>query len=139
LVGPPETIVLVGFSKTIPLVGLSDAIALVGLSETTALVELSEATMLVELPGDTTPVPVILFVWADAAPPQKSATDEITAKYTLRFCFFLSANAFIIFNKLNFQIHFRESPWIRTLQNAMRRNTKIWFNEKTSDEANRVV
>jgi hypothetical protein len=130
LVGPPETIVLVGFSKTIPLVGLSDAIALVGLSETTALVELSEAT---------TPVPVILFVWADAAPPQKSATDEITAKYTLRFCFFLSANAFIIFNKLNFQIHFRESPWIRTLQNAMRRNTKIWFNEKTSDEANRVV
>jgi len=42
----------------------------------------------VELPEATAPVGVTVFVWANAVPPPDSATDEITAKYTLRFCYF---------------------------------------------------
>jgi len=43
------------------------------------------------------------FVCAKAALPQDNATDEMTAKYNLRFLFFPSAKVFINFNGLNFQ------------------------------------
>jgi hypothetical protein len=42
------------------------------------------------------------FVCAEAPLPQDNATDEMTAKYNLRFLFFLSANFFINFNGLFF-------------------------------------
>ena len=91
---------------------------------------LSETMTFVGFTEDTTIVGTALFVCASAVPPQDNATNEITVKYSLRFPYFLSAKVFIIFNGLNFQNISGESPRIRTLRNAMRRNTKIWFNEK---------
>ena len=95
-------------------------------------VEVSDATEFVA--ADTT------FVWAKAALPQDNATDEMTAKYNLRFLFFLSANFFINFNGLNFQTRFREFLRIRALRNAARHRTKNFnFLEMISNEANRTV
>jgi hypothetical protein len=71
-----------------------------------------------------------MFVWAKAALPQDSATDEMTAKYNLRFLFFLSVNFFINFKGLIFSKQLREFLRTRALRNATRRNAKIWFNGK---------
>ena len=48
----------------------------------------------VELPDASAFAAATLFVCASAVPPQDSATDEITAKYNLRFLFFFSAKLF---------------------------------------------
>jgi hypothetical protein len=66
-------------------------------------VGLSEITTLVGFPEAAPFVGIASFVCASASPPQDSATDEITAKYTLRLSYFLSANFFIILPQLNFQ------------------------------------
>jgi hypothetical protein len=69
---------------------------------------------LVELSAATTFAAGTVLVCDSAVPSQDSATDEITAKYTLRFRFllvFLSARFFTNFLWLNFFMHFRESCW----------------------------
>jgi hypothetical protein len=63
-------------------------------------VEVSEATEFVAAD--------ITFVCAKAALPQDSATDEMAAKYILRFLFFISAKVFINFKGLKFSKQHRE-------------------------------
>jgi hypothetical protein len=46
-----------------------------------------------------------MFVWAKAALPHDNATDEMTAKYILRFLFVVSANVFINFKRVEFFKH----------------------------------
>jgi hypothetical protein len=84
-------------------VGFAEATTFVGLAEDTTFVGPPEATTFVGLSEDTTFVGTVLFVCASAVPAQDNATDEITAKYTLRFSYFFSANFFISLNPLNFQ------------------------------------
>ncbi|MGO9586217.1 MAG: hypothetical protein ACLP2Y_08485 [Limisphaerales bacterium] len=102
-VGFSEATTFVGLAETTTFVGLAETMTFVGLAEATTFVGLSEATTLVGLSEDATFVGAALFVCASAVLAQDSATDEITAKYTLRFSYFFSTNLFISLNPLNFQ------------------------------------
>ncbi|MGO8838263.1 MAG: hypothetical protein ACLQAH_10565 [Limisphaerales bacterium] len=103
LVGFPEVATLVGLAEVMTWVELSETTTFVGPPEPITFVGLSEDTRLVGLPEDTTFAGIALFVCASTVPPQDNATDEITAKYTLRFSYFFSAIFFISLNPLNFQ------------------------------------
>src|ERR1700733_10535935 len=94
-------------------------------------VVVSDATELVT--ADTT------FVWAKAALPQDNATDEMTARYNLRFLFFLSANFFINFKMVKI---FKTLPRISKNLHFAKRHTaqyKDSINGKISDKATCVV
>jgi hypothetical protein len=107
-------------------VTLPSWVTFVELPEATTFVGLSEATTFVGLPEDTTFAGTALFVCASAVPVQDNATDEITAKYILRFSYFFSAKFFISLNPLNFKPtgeYFEDSHFV----NCHTAGAKIWF------------
>jgi hypothetical protein len=77
------------------------------------------------------------FVWAKAALPQDNATDEMTAKYILRFLFLISANFFINFQGVKIFKHISANLQGQALCETPRRDAKIQSMENKSRQRDR--